>query len=210
MCQPKSRGGLGFRDLRLFNEALLGKQIWRLHHCRSSLFYRVFKAKFFPDCSILDNRVSNRGSYAWRCILQARKVVQSGGLWRVGDGSNIKIWGDNWLAGSNTGQVLSPRHYFPEEATVSCLINQEQHTWKTQLIEHMFLPHEASSILGMPLSSHASLDTLIWPHTSNGRYSVRSAYRLLMEKANRDQPSHSNMEEESTLWKNIWSLRVIP
>uniref|UniRef100_A0A2N9I0P4 Reverse transcriptase domain-containing protein n=1 Tax=Fagus sylvatica TaxID=28930 RepID=A0A2N9I0P4_FAGSY len=210
MCQPKSKGGLDFRDLRLFNEALLGKQIWRLYHCRSSLFYRVFKAKFFLDCSILDSRVRIRGSYAWRSLLQARKVVHTGGLWRVSDGSNIKIWGDNWLVGSATGQILSPRHYFPEEATVSCLINQEQHEWKTQLIQHMFLPHEASSILGIPLSSHGSLDTLIWPHTSNGRYSVRSAYHFLMERATRDRPSHSNMEEESSLWKNIWSLKVIP
>uniref|UniRef100_A0A2N9E606 RNase H type-1 domain-containing protein n=1 Tax=Fagus sylvatica TaxID=28930 RepID=A0A2N9E606_FAGSY len=31
-----------------------------------------------------------------------------------------------------------------------------------------------------------------------------------MEKANRDQPSHSNLEIESNLWKNIWSLKVIP
>ncbi|GMY05786.1 hypothetical protein FCV25MIE_01025 [Fagus crenata] len=176
MCQPKSRGGLGFRDLKLFNEALLGKQIWRLLHCRSSLFYRVFKAKFFPDCSILDSR----------------------------------IWGDIWLAGSTTGKIHSPRHYFPEGATVSCLINQEQHEWKTQLIQHIFLPHEASSILGIPLSSHDSSDTFIWPHTSSGRYSVRSAYHILMESAIRDRPSHSNMDEESSLWKSIWSLKVIP
>ena len=210
LCQPKSRGGLGFRDLKLFNDALLGKQIWRLFHYQSSLFYRVFKPKFFPNCSILDSGVNTRGSYAWRSLLQARKVVQSSGKWRVGDGSRIRIWGDNWLEGSPTGKIVSPRHYFPEDATVSCLINKDQHEWKTQLIEHIFLPHEAASILGMPLSSHTCLDIVIWPHTTNGRYSVRSAYHFLMERANQDRPSHSNMENESNLWKNIWSLKAIP
>lgn len=210
MCQPKSRGGLGFRDLKLFNDALLGKQIWRLIHCQSSLFYRVFKSKFFPNCSILDSEVNTRGSYAWRSLLQARKVVQSGGKWRVGNGSSIRIWGDNWLNGSSTGQIVSPRHYFPEDATVSCLINKDLHEWKAQLVEHIFLPHEATSILGIPLSSHACVDTVIWPHTTNGRYSVRSAYRFLMERANRDRPSHSSMENESIMWKNIWSLKAIP
>uniref|UniRef100_A0A2N9J9T5 Non-specific serine/threonine protein kinase n=2 Tax=Fagus sylvatica TaxID=28930 RepID=A0A2N9J9T5_FAGSY len=106
--------------------------------------------------------------------------------------------------------IISPRNYFSKDATVSCLINQDQHEWKTQLIKHLFLPHEASSILGMSLSSHVCMDTIIWPHTTNEKYLVRSAYRFLLERASRDRPSHSNMEEESKLWKNIWSLKVIP
>ena len=58
LCKLKSEGGLGFKDLAVFNEAMLAKQVWRLHTDRTSLFYWVFSAKFFPSGSVFDAKNS--------------------------------------------------------------------------------------------------------------------------------------------------------
>ena len=95
MCDPKSESGMGFKELSLFNEALLAKQTRRLLQNKNSLFYRVFKRRFFPDCSIMEAKESHGGSYSWKSILKGRSVIERGAKWRVGNGESIKIWGAN-------------------------------------------------------------------------------------------------------------------
>ena len=108
MYKPKALGGMGFKDLEKFNEAMLAKQVWRLLVDKSSLFYRVFSAKYFPSGSVFDAKVAS-GSFAWKSIVKASKLVQSGLLWRVGNGSKINIYNDRWLPGGASACVVSPR-----------------------------------------------------------------------------------------------------
>ena len=78
MCQPKEKGGMGFRDLKSFNKALLAKQGWRLQSNNQSLFARVFKAKYFPESEFTEASLGNHPSFAWRSIMSTQAVVQKG------------------------------------------------------------------------------------------------------------------------------------
>ena len=64
MCLPKDRVGMGFRDLKSFNLALLAKQGWRLQTNSSSLFTRVYKAKYFPNGDFVNAMVGKKASFA--------------------------------------------------------------------------------------------------------------------------------------------------
>ena len=50
---PKKVGGLGFRDLKVFNLAFLANQGWWLQTNMSSLAHRVLKAHYFSDSDFL-------------------------------------------------------------------------------------------------------------------------------------------------------------
>jgi len=49
LCSRKEKGGLGYRDLHLFNLAMLARQGWRLIMDPASLCAQVLRAKYYPN-----------------------------------------------------------------------------------------------------------------------------------------------------------------
>jgi hypothetical protein len=78
MCKPKHLGGLGFRDLELFNLALLARQGWRLLKNPESLSARVLKARYYPDKSLLQATTGSNPSLIWRAIQDGLDVLKQG------------------------------------------------------------------------------------------------------------------------------------
>ena len=180
MCQPKDKGGLGFKDLVKFNEAMRAKQVWRLLHDQSSLFFQVFKAKYFPHGTVLDAKKSS-GSYVWQSILKARSVIEAGIMWRVRDGSTIWVYWDKWLPGNFPSKICSPQRIAPGDVRVAELIDQDTKQWDGAKIDHLFLPFEAAKIKSIPLCTTNQADCIVWPRCRDGAYSVKSGYQLLCE-----------------------------
>ena len=110
LTQPKANGGMGFRDLRLFNHAMFAKQGWRLMHDQNSLFFKCFKARYFPRCHFFDAAVSPNSSFVWRSIMSAMPILRSRSCWRVGNGESIEVLLDKWIPNYPTNKVLHSVH----------------------------------------------------------------------------------------------------
>ena len=198
---------MGFKNLANFNYALLAKQAWRLLHNKNSLFYRVFKPKFFPDFSILEATESTSGSHAWRSILVGRDEILQGARWRDGCGESITVWNDAWLPSLEHPKILSQVIPGFEDAKVSDLINPTSRRWATDLIHGLFHPDEVDLILSISLSHLPTEDKVIWPFNSSGVFSIKSGTKFLKKETNLLAP-RSSQAQDNDIWKRIWRLSV--
>ena len=97
MTQPKYLGGIGFRNIEMFNLALLARQAWRIMQNSKSLSAKLLKALYFPNVHFLDAALGSRPSQIWRAIIDAQEVLWQVLIRRIGNGDSTYIWKHNWL-----------------------------------------------------------------------------------------------------------------
>lgn len=67
--------GLGFRDLKNFNLALLAKQLWRIFHYPSSFLAMILKGRYYWYSNPLEVGKANSPSYGWKSMMAARELL---------------------------------------------------------------------------------------------------------------------------------------
>lgn len=216
ICKSKRAGGLGVKNLLLFNKALLCKWIWRFLVERESLWSRIIRARHGETFS------GNKTGW-WSKIIAM--VGRSAGDWfwnnlsqKLGNGNLISFWSGSW-AGDKPLKELFPRLYqlcANREGTVRnmgrwvnnrwswevpwrrALLDRELE-WVEELYNHI---HNFSVIDDTP-------DSWVWgSNNSNGIFSVRNAYtelsQRLMSSTNTEQP----WSGFNHLWKSFAPLKA--
>ena len=156
MTKPKYLGGMGFRDLELFNLALLARQAWRLLENPNSLSAKLLKAVYFPGTSILHAQLGSHPSQVWRAIVEGRDVLVQGLIRRIGDGTSTEIWNHNWLPRESSMRPITTAN--GNLFLVSELIDETSSRWREDLVRHTFLPMDSEVILGIPLCTRNVTD----------------------------------------------------
>jgi len=143
---------------------------------QDSLAYRALKAKYFPMCDYIHAPLGNNPSFTWQSIRATQDLVKFGLKWRIDNGDSVRVWGDKWLPTPSTYKVSSPRLFLHPDTRVGELINKEEACWNSEVVDNLFLPHEAEVIKGIPISTRLPDDKQIWAFDPKGLFSVKSAY----------------------------------
>ena len=178
LCTQKKEGRMGFRDLHSFNLAMLSKQAWRLIHDTNSLFYKVYKAQYFPNSSFMMENIRSNPSFVWRSLLAARDIIFRGSKWRVGNGRTIGVYTYKWL----TYKPI-PRTEAVLDMRVCELIDEDTRQWGRGKLDAMFNQRSREEILSIPLDHLQSQDTLVWIENSAQKFSVKTAYRVALRSS---------------------------
>lgn len=209
LCKPKAGGGLGFRHLKFFNAALLGKQAWRLLAYPNSLAAQILKARYYPDGDFLSSEIGANPSYTWRGIWSSKWVVKRGVRWTVGNWERINVWSSPWIPGRQTRMLLSPRGSSSENLKVCDLLEANGAGWNKEKVVEFFLLFERDRILSIPISSYLPANCIFWDLEKDGKYSARSAYRAISGDEVCEVAASSSTRKNK-LWNKIWNASTIP
>lgn len=191
VCIPKIEGGLGIRNLKITNEALLTKWLWRYGEEKTSLWRKVILEKFGGVEMAWLPKDSKRtyGWGLWRGILDHFSFLKNGSKISIGRGNKTNFWDDVWCC-EKTLNELFPKLWKvskKKEATVEDMYHENGNgpCWKIdpcrrlkdQEIQEVM---EFSRLLDDQGELVADDDIREWRSNPKGTFSVSSCYAWLM------------------------------
>lgn len=204
LCKHKNEGGMGFHNLHVFNIAMLGKLCWRIQQYPNALLSHILKAKYFPRSDFFEAGLGSNPSYTWRGIFTAKDLVRRGTRWKIGDGTKVHMWGDPWINDDKSFHISSPPVPTFEDMVVNDFFVPGTRSWNREIIEEVFSIEDATRILKTTPSPSGVDDRMIWHFTSNGYYTVKSAYHLAIRLL------ADSWDYPDTDWHLLWKVKVPP
>lgn len=194
MVRSKRDGGLGFRDLQNFNDALLAKISWRILTQPSCLLAKILLRKYCHGKDFLECEAPNTASHGWRGICVAKNLIKPHLGKAIGDGRMTNIWTEPWLSLDQQCRPMGPPTELTKNLQVSRLISPTTGEWNKEEIRAI-VPNHEKQILELKPSKKGAQDKIIWQPTKEGIYTAKSGY---YEGLRADEEAR-NVEEDAEM-----------
>jgi hypothetical protein len=209
ICRPKEEGGLGFKNLRMLNQAYIHKLAWQMVAEPNKLWVQVMRAKY--KCGSLSTPsivVRSNSSNIWRSISKSWQQVKSHIRWVINDGHGTRFWRDPWIP--NCGALED--HYeasIPSteiEYSVSNYVINEN--WNWDLITNRLPDSICSLIAKLKVPTNGKNDMPNWDLSNDGNFSLKTAYNII-SGLNNDTTNIHSLFDQVWQWKGPTRVRTI-
>jgi hypothetical protein len=210
VCSPIFDGGLGIRKVRKFNQALLGKWLWRYAHEEGAWWRSILEAKYgssrggWRTCDITEPH----GVGLWKFICMGWQNFQRHFRFDPGIGSKISFWEDIWCGESSLKDMFPGLFSIARFKEASIADNVERsngavqwnivfsrlvHDWEVEVLASFYSRLYSHKLRGI------GEDKLWWIPLSKGVFEVNSFYRVTSSYGSPPFP-----------WKGIWRIKAPP
>jgi hypothetical protein len=109
VCSSIDEGGLGIRNVRRFNQALLGKWLWRFAQEEGAWWRLVLVVKYGLVWGVWRSGdiFGSHGVGLWKFICMGWQIFKSHFRFNLGEGSKIRFWDEVWR-GDRAHKVAFP------------------------------------------------------------------------------------------------------
>ncbi|KAL0402832.1 UNVERIFIED_CONTAM: LINE-1 retrotransposable element O protein [Sesamum radiatum] len=202
ICQPKSKGGLGFQKFFDFNEALLSKIAWNILQKSDKLWCQILSAKYLRHSADFDSNLQVQGaSWIWQDVVKCAKILQLGACFTISRQSCIRIWDDPWIPSINSFKPPQPPTPDPNWPTlVRDLINTDGTQWNLEIISEMFPNHIVHEIRKIQIPDPLEPSRPFWAPSKSGKFTAKAAFQSIQQSKGKVLP------EDETIGSRIWKL----
>ncbi|GKB97479.1 hypothetical protein Tco_0983616 [Tanacetum coccineum] len=92
ICKYKQKGGLGLKDLRVWNKAIIVKHLWHIVNDTESLWVKWIHTEKLRGRSVSEVDIETNDSWGWKNIFNLRKDARKFMFLKIGDGNRTLIW----------------------------------------------------------------------------------------------------------------------
>lgn len=194
-------GGLGVRETRLSNMALLGKLVWSLLQEKNHLSVQVVSHKYLGPNSVWSVSRGPRDSIIRRSILKVVQALRNGFDIRLGP-STTSLWYKDWLGYGPLCNLVNYVHILNTNKSISDI--WEDGVWNLNTLATSIPMDISSTIQAKPVPTHMDdsiLDYWVWKGNKEGICQASADYQWLL--------SQSRVWDSSQNWDWIWRIGAL-